>query len=108
MHLGPVLHTTCCIQFTAENSAASAAAPVAACPCHLPNGYRPVLAQVLLRWGLQQGAAVIPKSTSPARIVGFAPDVLLSPAAHIPDALMSQLDAVADGHKYCWDPAGIV
>jgi diketogulonate reductase-like aldo/keto reductase len=64
--------------------------------------------QVLLRWGLQKGAAVIPKSVQPARIAGFAPEALLAPGSFIPAQQMRELDGMEDGHKYCWDPTGIV
>lgn len=63
-------------------------------------------AQVLLGWGLQSGAAVIPKSVSPARIAEFAPDALLS--WELSGQQMAALDGLADGHKFCWDPTGIV
>eukprot|EP00798_Chlamydomonas_sp_ICE-L_P002781 gene2781-12657_t len=62
-------------------------------------------AQVLLRWGLQQGAAVLPKSITPNRIKEFSYAALglglegsdsfweLSPAQ------MGSLNALEDGHK---------
>jgi diketogulonate reductase-like aldo/keto reductase len=58
-------------------------------------------AQILLRWGIQQGFVVLPKSVTPARIeenaklFGFA----LDPAA------MSRLDALEEGLVTGWDPA---
>jgi diketogulonate reductase-like aldo/keto reductase len=65
----------------------------------------PCLRQALLRWGLQQGCAVIPKSITPAYITASAPAALqgweLGPAA------MAALGGLEDGHKYCWDPSGI-
>ena len=65
-----------------------------------------LLVQVLLRWGIQSGCAVIPKSVHPGYIQQYAPDELLTwqlSAAH-----MVALDALEDGHKYCWDASGVV
>ncbi len=58
-------------------------------------------AQVLLRWGLQHGFIVLPKSVTPARIQENAQlfDFSLDPAA------MSQLDALEEGLCTGWDPA---
>ena len=59
------------------------------------------VAQVLLRWGLQQGLVVLPKSTRPARIAenGALFDFSLG------DGAMSQLDALEEGLVTGWDPA---
>jgi diketogulonate reductase-like aldo/keto reductase len=59
------------------------------------------VAQVLLRWGLQQGAVVLPKSTKPARIVenGALFDFTLD------DGAMKELDALEEGFVAGWDPA---
>ncbi|KAF8067170.1 hypothetical protein HT031_002217 [Scenedesmus sp. PABB004] len=62
-------------------------------------------AQVLLRWGLQQGCAVIPKSVRPDRIEQASPAALTGWALSPAD--MDELDAMQDGHKFCWDAAGI-
>jgi methylglyoxal/glyoxal reductase len=59
------------------------------------------VAQVLLRWGLQQGLVVLPKSTQPARIAenGALFDFTLDGAA------MTELDALEEGLVTGWDPA---
>jgi diketogulonate reductase-like aldo/keto reductase len=59
------------------------------------------VAQVLLRWGLQQGVVVLPKSTKPARIAenGALFDFTLD------DRAMSELDALEEGLATGWDPA---
>ncbi|KAF9108610.1 hypothetical protein BGX27_008279 [Mortierella sp. AM989] len=63
-------------------------------------------AQILLRWGLQHGAIVIPKSTSPERIrdnidlFGFEIDT----------ADMNVMDAYSvqgERTRYCWDPTDV-
>jgi len=58
-------------------------------------------AQVLLRWGLQHGFIVLPKSVTPARIQDNARlfDFSLDAAA------MSRLDALEEGLVTGWDPA---
>ena len=58
-------------------------------------------AQVMLRWGLQKGFIVLPKSVTPARILenGALFDFELDPAA------MSRLDALEEGLVTGWDPA---
>lgn len=63
-------------------------------------------AQVLLRWGLQQGCAVIPKSVHPDRIQQASPKELMS--WQLSDADMAALDALEDGTKYCWDASKIL
>lgn len=57
-------------------------------------------AQVLLRWGLQQGMVVLPKSTRPARIAENAAlyDFELAPAD------VAELDALEEGLATGWDP----
>lgn len=59
--------------------------------------------QVLLRWGLQKGCAVIPKAANPEHIIP-AVDLL---SWELPADMEARLDALEDGTKYCWDPAGI-
>jgi diketogulonate reductase-like aldo/keto reductase len=57
-------------------------------------------AQVLLRWGIEHGMVVLPKSTDPARIAENAAlfDFTLPPAA------MAELDALEEGLVAGWDP----
>jgi len=58
-------------------------------------------AQVLLRWGIQHGAIVLPKSVTPSRIAENAAlfDFTLS------DAEMARLDALEENLVTGWDPA---
>jgi len=58
-------------------------------------------AQVMLRWSLQHGYVVIPKSVRPERIEENADvfDFELAPAD------MGALDALHDGFRTCWDPS---
>jgi methylglyoxal/glyoxal reductase len=57
-------------------------------------------AQVLLRWGIQHGMVVLPKSTHPSRIAENAAlfDFTLTPAA------MRELDGLEEGLVAGWDP----
>jgi diketogulonate reductase-like aldo/keto reductase len=57
-------------------------------------------AQVMLRWGVQKGFVVLPKSVTPARIAENAAlfDFALDAAA------MAQLDALEEGLVTGWDP----
>jgi diketogulonate reductase-like aldo/keto reductase len=59
------------------------------------------VAQVLLRWGIQHGHVVLPKSTKPARIAenGSIFDFVLDEIA------MKQLDGLEEGLATGWDPA---
>jgi diketogulonate reductase-like aldo/keto reductase len=59
------------------------------------------VAQVLLRWGVQHGLVVLPKSTRPARIAenGALFDFALDGGA------MKDLDALEEGLVTGWDPA---
>uniref|UniRef100_A0A1A8GVN8 NADP-dependent oxidoreductase domain-containing protein n=1 Tax=Nothobranchius korthausae TaxID=1143690 RepID=A0A1A8GVN8_9TELE len=60
-------------------------------------------AQVLLRWAVQQGVPVLPKSSDPVRIQQNAEvfDFSLSQAD------MDRLTALDRGHRYCWDPSEV-
>ena len=60
-------------------------------------------AQVLLRWGLQHGLVVLPKSTRPARLAEnlAALDFALPPEA------MDRLDGLEEGLVTGWDPRGV-
>jgi diketogulonate reductase-like aldo/keto reductase len=57
-------------------------------------------AQVLLRWGIQHGLVVLPKSTREARIAENA-DIF---GFTLDDAAMKALDALDEGHATGWDP----
>ncbi len=64
-----------------------------------PDGVK-TAAQVLIRWGLQKGYVVIPKSSNPRRIVENAQvfDFELS------DEDMRTLDGFEENLRTCWDP----
>ena len=64
----------------------------------LPTAGHP--AQVLLRWGLQSGLVVLPKSTRPERLAENLAlfDFSLSPTQ------MAALDALDEGLVTGWDP----
>lgn len=68
-------------------------------------------AQVLLRWGLQRGLAVIPKSARGEHIRQFDPGVLLAPAARLSEAQLAALDGLAaeEGgqQRFAWDPSRV-
>lgn len=57
-------------------------------------------AQVLLRWGLQHGLVVLPKSTHPERIAENAAIFDFE----IPEPAMAQLDGLEEGLVTGWDP----
>ncbi|KAM6909004.1 aldo-keto reductase [Xenentodon cancila] len=59
--------------------------------------------QILLRWAVQQGYPVLPKSSNPDRIQENARifDFTLS------NEDMDRLSALDCGHKYCWDPSEV-
>ncbi|KAL4622931.1 hypothetical protein GN956_G19954 [Arapaima gigas] len=61
-------------------------------------------AQVLLRWAVQQGVPVLPKSSRPERLKENAQifDFQLS------EEEMRRLSALDCGEKYCWDPSAVV
>lgn len=60
--------------------------------------------QVLLRWAVQQGVPVLPKSSNPDRIRGNAEIFDFS----ISDSDMAKLSALDCSHRYCWDPTEVV
>ncbi|KAF3836943.1 hypothetical protein F7725_004407, partial [Dissostichus mawsoni] len=64
----------------------------------------PVVLEVLLRWAVQQGVPVLPKSSNPDRIKDNAKlfDFTLS------DTDMDRLSALDCEHKYCWDPSEVM
>nr|XP_060614397.1 glyoxal reductase-like [Anolis sagrei ordinatus] len=59
--------------------------------------------QVLLRWALQQGVSVIPKSASPSRVAENAQLWTWE----LSQADMEELNAMDCGKHYCWDPSGV-
>lgn len=62
-----------------------------------------ILLQVLLRWAVQQGVPVLPKSSNPDRIKENAKLFDFT----LPDTDMDGLSALDCGHKYCWDPSDV-
>jgi len=63
-------------------------------------------AQVLLRWALQSGFCMVPRSSNPERIAENAQifDFELAPAQ------MAELDSLhrdSAAQKFCWDPSGV-
>jgi diketogulonate reductase-like aldo/keto reductase len=60
----------------------------------------PSAAQVMLKWGLQKGFVVLPKSVHPKRIAENA-DVF---GWALSDEAMAELDALGDGFSTGWDP----
>ena len=81
--------------------------------CRHPQAPSPP-SQVLLRWGLLQGCAVIPKSVQAHHIAEFSEQLLLSggggaawSAEQDAAVLLAMAGLAEDEHKYCWDPAGI-
>ncbi|XP_061091974.1 aldo-keto reductase Mvan_2161 [Conger conger] len=60
-------------------------------------------AQVLLRWAVQQGVPVLPKSSQPERVAenGRVFDF------HLSEEDMGRLSALDCGEKYCWDPSAV-
>lgn len=65
--------------------------------------YEKSSAQVMIRWAIQHGAAVIPKSTRRDRILENALvfDFELSAEE------MAEIDALDRGLRTCWDPSGV-
>jgi diketogulonate reductase-like aldo/keto reductase len=63
-------------------------------------------AQVLLRWGLQQGCAVIPKSIRAERIAEASPSKILE-GWELSNAQVAALSGLDNNHKFCWNPEGI-
>ena len=79
----------------AVTTSASSRAPPVATP-----------AQVLLRWGLQSGLAVIPKSACPDRVRENAG--CCAPGFSLSEEEMASLDALGTrARKRCWDPSGV-
>ncbi|KAG0341516.1 hypothetical protein BG000_008812 [Podila horticola] len=71
-----------------------------------PAEYAQKAAKILLRWGLQHGAVVIPKSSQPARVRSNI-DLF---SFEIEPSDMSALDAYSiegERTRYCWDPTRV-
>ncbi|XP_023650167.1 uncharacterized oxidoreductase YtbE [Paramormyrops kingsleyae] len=68
------------------------------------DGCRHSPAQVLLRWAVQQGVPVLPKSSRPEKLLENAQifDFELS------ETEMRRLSDLDCGLKYCWDPSSVV
>lgn len=60
-------------------------------------------AQVLLRWAVQQGVPVLPKSSNPDRIKGNNEIFNFT----LGETDMKRLSALDCGHNYCWDPSEV-
>ena len=62
---------------------------------------------MLLRWALQQGCAVIPKTVHVHRLEEYRPEALLTWS--LSDADMAALNALDDPDKgkVCWNPEDI-
>ena len=61
--------------------------------------------QVLVRWGLQQNCAVIPKTIHQEYLEEYTAAQLLS--WELSSSQLQALDAMDDAHKYCWNPAPV-
>jgi diketogulonate reductase-like aldo/keto reductase len=62
---------------------------------------------VCLRWAMQHGYAVIPRSSNPDRIIDNARTLLM---CDLSDTEMAAIDSISiqDGEKkFCWDPSAI-
>jgi len=69
-------------------------------------------AQVLLRWGLEKGLCVIPKSVVPGRILEYGRGELEagSDGRYLSEAQEQRLDGMASRYgqrKFCWDASGV-
>lgn len=60
-------------------------------------------AQILLRWGLQQGVSVLPKSNSPERIRENAGLFSFS----LDEGDLEKMKALDEGFRTCWDPSDV-
>ncbi|XP_055757531.1 uncharacterized oxidoreductase Mvan_2161 [Salvelinus fontinalis] len=69
----------------------------------IAQGYGLTTAQVLLRWAVQQGVPVLPKSSHPTRVAenGCVFDFELTAED------MERLGGMDCGQKYCWDPSQV-
>jgi diketogulonate reductase-like aldo/keto reductase len=79
---------------------------VLGCDCHVANVVACFITQVLLRWSVQLGCAVIPKTSTVERLAENAAIFDFE----LPDADMEALGNMlpADGPKhFCWDPSAV-
>ena len=60
-------------------------------------------AQILLRWAVQQGIGVIPKSTNPEHIRNNI-DIF---SFCLSDSEVSKLSSLDSQHHYCWNPSSV-
>jgi len=63
-------------------------------------------AQVLLRWALQNGLSVVPKSASPERVRENCEAELRR--FELTSAHMQRIDSLDRGERYCWDPTTVL
>lgn len=70
----------------------------------IANHYQKTPAQVVLRWALQLGIALIPKSTKEERIKENSQifDFCLS------EDEVASITGLNQSKHYCWDPSGIM
>jgi diketogulonate reductase-like aldo/keto reductase len=69
----------------------------------IANQYNKTAAQLLIRWGLQHGLSVLPKSINTRRISENANVFDI----HINDADMQKLDELDEDLRTCWDPSDV-
>ena len=72
----------------------------------LAKKYGKTVAQVLLRWALDQGWVILPKSKSPGRVTQNADLFDFSLTREEIESL--HLPAGMEGKKFCWDPVAIL
>ena len=58
--------------------------------------------QVLLKWAIQKGVVTIPRSSNPGRCVENAQSWV--DGVVLGEGDMKEIDALEDGHRYCWNP----
>lgn len=62
--------------------------------------------QILLKWALQKGMSVVPKSCRPERIIEFGQMRLRD--WELDEDQMRALDNMEDNHRYCWNSADVL
>ena len=68
----------------------------------LAETHQKTAAQILLRWAVQQGIGVIPKSTNPEHIRNNI-DISFC----LSDSEVSKLSSLDSQHHYCWNPSSV-